>query len=78
MTAGPSLQNNIIKSKTPESSKRLLALLTFLLIAFITIAYTSKNNIIQVLTILTSFVLALLAVATYEKIKTQKDETNSN
>jgi len=70
--------SNIIKSKTPESSKRLLALLTFLLIAFITIAYTSKNNIIQVLTILTSFVLALLAVATYEKIKTQKDETNSN
>lgn len=70
--------SNIIKSKTPESSKRLLALLTFLLIAFITIAYTSEKNIVQVLTILTSFVSALLMVATYEKIKTQKNETNSN
>ena len=70
--------SNIIKSKTPESSKRLLALLTFLLIAFITIAYTSENNIVQVLTILTSFVSALLMVATYEKIKTQKDDTSKN
>lgn len=70
--------SNIIKSKTPESSKRLLALLTFLLIAFITIAYTSGNNVVQVLTILTGFVSALLMVATYEKIKTQKDDTNKN
>lgn len=66
--------SNIIKSKTPESSKRMLALLSFLLIAFITIAYTSTNNVVQVLTILTSFVLALLAVATYEKIKTNKND----
>jgi hypothetical protein len=66
---------NIIKSKTAESSKRLLALLTFLLLVFVIIAYTTKDNAVQMATILTSFILALLAVATYEKIKTQEDDT---
>lgn len=69
---------NIIKSKAAESSKRFVALLTFILIAYITFRYTNKDNVVQVLTILTSFVLSLLVVAAYENIKNKNNETNSN
>ena len=67
---------NIIRSKAAESSKRFVALLTFALITYVTFRYTTKDNAVQVLTILTSFVLSLLVVASYENIKGKKDEKN--
>lgn len=70
--------SNIIKSKTPESSKRLIAVLTFLLISYLVIKFATKENAVELTIVLTSFVLALLGVATYENIKTKKDETSKN
>lgn len=70
--------SNIIKSKTPESSKRFIALLTFLLVAYLVVRFGNKENAVELTVVLTGFISVLLAVAAVENIKNKKDEANGN
>ena len=60
----------LIDSNSKESSKRFLALYTMLfLVTFAVLKYTNSNNLVMVLAQLLSFVIAVLGVATWQKIK---------
>lgn len=66
--------NNIIKSETEESSKRFISLLSMALIYYVVIRFTNEKNILYVLGTLCSFILTLLGVAAWEKVKRYKKE----
>jgi len=62
---------NLTLRDSEESSKRFLALFTGVLIAVCTILYTTPNNLATVLTILCSYVLALVGVSAWLANKTK-------
>jgi len=53
------------------SVKKLLAVLTFLLIGYVTIKYTNKDNLVMVLAALCPTFGALLGISTYHELQTQ-------
>jgi len=59
----------LIQSDSLESSKRAIALFTVLLITYTVALFTNHNNATTVLSILCSFVLALVGVAAWQQIK---------
>lgn len=52
-----------------ESSKRFIALFTCLLVSYIVLRFTTKENLTLVLVELLGFILTLLGIASYESIK---------
>lgn len=70
--------SRIIKSDTPESSKRFIAIWTMLLISYIVIRFTTESNLYAVLGTLVAFVLALLGVAAWEKIKNKNSDNSES
>lgn len=70
--------DKLIKSDTPESSKRAIAIFVTCLIGFIVLFYTDKNNVLLVLAELIAFVSALVYVASREKGTKLKDDESDN
>lgn len=66
--------SNIIKSKTPESSKRFIAVLTFLLVAYLVARFGNKENAVELTIVLTGFISVLLGVAAVENIKNKNND----
>lgn len=66
--------NKIIRGDSPESSKRLIAIWSMALVTYVVVRYTSNSNTLAVLGTLTTFILALLGVAAWEKFKAKKEE----
>lgn len=59
---------NLTQADSNESSKRFLAMyVTLILITFLVIAYTNKNNVELILGELIAFVLSLVTVGAWEK-----------
>jgi len=59
---------NLIRTQTPESSKRFLAIYTtFFLQTFVVLKYTTPQNSTWMLMELVGFVLVLVGVATWER-----------
>jgi sensor histidine kinase YesM len=59
---------NLIRSETPESSKRFLAIYsTLFLQTFVVVKYTTPENSTWMLMELVGFVLVLVGVATWER-----------
>jgi len=69
---------NLIKTDTQESSKRFIALFTMLIIAAIVIIYTDRNNLTMVLDALLLFVLSLLGLAVWQRIKLNQKNKDEN
>jgi len=69
---------NLIKTDTQESSKRFIALFTMLIIAVIVFIYTNGNNLIMVLDALLLFVLTLLGLAVWQRIKLNQKNKDEN
>ena len=65
---------SIIKSDSPDSSKRFLALLTFALVIYIVIRFTHDKNYVTVLEILLGFVLVMLGAAVWQDIRKNRIE----
>ena len=61
----------LILSDSKESSKRFIAIYSMLLISFVTVAYTNKDNAVVVLTTLCGFVLSLVGVTAWLASKKQ-------
>lgn len=59
----------LIESRSKESSKRFMALMTMILIYYAVLRYTTEDNIQLVLVELLGFILVLSGVAVYENIK---------
>lgn len=59
----------LIESRSKESSKRFMALMTMVLIYYAVLRYTTEDNIQLVLVELLGFILVLSGVAVYENIK---------
>lgn len=60
---------------TKESSKRAMSLHSgILLVSYIVVFHTTKENATMMLGIITGFVLALAGVTTYENVKTKKED----
>ena len=59
----------LILSDSKESSKRFIAIFTAISLVGLAFIYTNSSNIVTVLTILTGYVLALIGVTVYDKIK---------
>lgn len=59
----------LILSDSKESSKRFIALFTAISLVGLAFIYTNTSNIVTVLSILTTYVLALIGVTVYDKIK---------
>jgi succinate-acetate transporter protein len=66
----------LILSDSKESSKRFIAIYTMLLITFIVVAYTNKDNSVIVLTTLCGFVLTLVSVASWQSAKNNQNKNN--
>lgn len=65
----------LIRSNSPESSKRFLAIYTVLLLAtYAVIRYTNSENLTTVLAELLGFVLALMGIASYQNILKDKNK----
>ncbi len=61
---------NLLSGESPTSHKRFLALfIGIVLISYIVIRFTNKDNLVSVLINLSAFVLALSGVSAWEKIK---------
>lgn len=59
---------NLIRTQTPESSKRFLAIYTTLFLqTFVVLKYTTPENSTWMLMELVGFVLVLVGVATWER-----------
>jgi hypothetical protein len=59
---------NLIRTQTPESSKRFLAIYTTLFLqTFVVLKYTTPENSTFMLMELVGFVLVLVGVATWER-----------
>lgn len=59
---------NLIRTETPESSKRFLAIYTTLFLqTFVVLKYTTTENSTWMLMELVGFVLVLVGVATWER-----------
>lgn len=63
-----------------ESSKRFIALFTMLLVTYIVLRFTDASNVEIILGELIAFVLTLLGIASYEKIKgvNKKEKKDEN
>jgi hypothetical protein len=59
----------LIANNTKESSKRFIAVFTAVGLVALAFIYTNSSNIVTVLTILTTYVLALIGVTVYDKLK---------
>jgi hypothetical protein len=59
----------LIANNTKESSKRFIAIFTAVGLVALAFIYTNSSNIVTVLTILTTYVLALIGVTVYDKFK---------
>jgi predicted membrane channel-forming protein YqfA (hemolysin III family) len=64
----------LIDSDNNNDSKELIFIITGVSIVVLAFVYTTTQNILGVLGIMTGYVLALAGVATYNKIKNQKNE----
>lgn len=62
----------IILSDSKESSKRFIAIYSMLLVTFVVIAYTNKDNSVMILGTLCGFILTLAGVASWQAVKTSK------
>ena len=63
----------LIRSKSEESSKRASALYTVVvLVTPVTYAYTTSDNLVPVLGILTGFVLTLFGIAVHQDIRNNR------
>ena len=62
----------LILSDSKESSKRFIAITTGLTVMLIALVYTNTQNILGVLGVLCSYVLALVGVTTWQAIKDKK------
>jgi len=69
---------NIIKSDSPDSSKRFLALLAFALVIYIVIRFTHDSNFVTVLEILLGFVLVMLGAAVWQDIRKNRIQKENN
>lgn len=67
---------NIIRQKSAESSKRFIALLTFGLVAFVVIMYTTEGNVTLILDTLLLFILALLGIASWQAVKMEQTKND--
>ena len=66
---------SLAQSNSNDSSKRFLAIyVTLALITFIVLLYTNDKNNVMVLTTLCGFVLALVGVASWQSIKSSKND----
>ena len=61
----------LINMKSNESSKRFVALSITLLVIYSTIRYTNHDNVELILGELLSFILVLMGVTVWERIKKQ-------
>jgi len=60
----------LIESNSKESSKRFLALYTVLCLAtYAVVGFTSKDNVVLVIAELLSFVVGVLGITAWQKIK---------
>lgn len=59
----------LIQSDSKESSKRFIAIFTAISLVGLAFLYTDTKNITTVLAILTGYVLTLIGVTVYDKIK---------
>jgi len=59
----------LIQTNSKESSKRFIAIFTAISLVGLAFVYADDSNIIAVLSILCAYVLSLVGVAAYEKIK---------
>ena len=59
----------LISKNTSESSKRFIALFTILLVAYVTLRYTTIDNLEIVLGELLSFILVLYGEAVWESTR---------
>jgi predicted membrane channel-forming protein YqfA (hemolysin III family) len=64
----------LIDSDNNNDSKELIFIITGVSIVVLAFVYTTTQNILGVLGIMTGYVLALAGVATYNKIKNQKND----
>jgi len=62
----------ILRSESKESSKRLLALLTFIIVVIIVSLYTNEDNLVMVLDSLLLFITVLLGITAYYDNKKEK------
>jgi hypothetical protein len=62
----------LIESRSKESSKRFMAIMTMVLVYYAVLRYTTIENIQLVLVELLGFILVLCGVAVYENIKRNK------
>jgi cyanate permease len=60
------------------SIKKLLAVLTFLLIAYIVVKFTNKDNLVLVLAALCPTFGALLGISTYHELQTQNQTPDTS
>jgi len=76
----PKLIKNLIDSLNHNgnggSLKKILAVGFFVLITYITIKYTSIENLVMVLTIHTATLSALMGISTYHELKTRNQDNN--
>lgn len=71
--------DKLINAESKESSKRFLALFTMLLVAVVVgFAVWKHENLITVLSILLSFVLALMGIASWQSYKVRKLDKENN
>ena len=61
----------LINDKTNESSKNFIALSVTCLVFYATIRYTNQENVEIILGELLSFILVLMGVSSWEKVKKQ-------
>jgi len=65
----------LIRSNSPESSKRFLAIYTVLFLAtYAVIRYVNSENLTTVLAEVLGFVLALMGIASYQNILKDKNK----
>lgn len=65
----------IIQNGTKESSKRLIAIWSMLLVTIVVItAISLSNDYISILIALLSFISGVLGLSTYQNIKQKKEE----
>jgi|32_taG_2_1085360.scaffolds.fasta_scaffold02311_6 hypothetical protein len=69
---------SIVKSDSPDSSKRFLALLTFALVIYVVIRFTGSKNYVTVLEILLGFVCVMLGVAVWQDIRKTRIDKEKN
>jgi len=65
----------IINSESPESSKRFIAIWTMILVTIsVGTALVMSNDYITVISILLTFVLSILGIASWQSVKNKNKE----